>query len=175
MFVDPKAVIEVASILPGSVVADFGAGPGFYAIPLAQRLGNAGKVYAFDIRKEMLEAVRSKAKALGLSNIETIWSDLEAPQGSHLKDAAVDLVMISNILFQVENKKAIAKEALRILKPGGKVLLVEWAEEEKPLGPPLKYRINRKEAEETFLAQGFIFDKEFNAGDQHYGLVLKKP
>jgi len=62
-----------------------------------------------------------------------------------------------------------------ILKPGGRVVLVEWDEEEKPLGPPLRQRVNRKAAEDIFLKTGFHFEKEFDAGENHYGLILKKP
>lgn len=174
-FTDPKAVIEVLDILPGMVAADFGSGAGGYTIPLAERLGNSGKVYALDIRKEMLEVVRSKARSFNLSNVETIWADLETSQGSHLKENSVDIVMISNILFQVENRKRLSDEVFRILKSGGRVVLVEWAEDKKPFGPPLKERVNRKEAEDLFLKTGFVFEKEFNAGEYHYGLVLKKP
>ncbi|MBI2610194.1 class I SAM-dependent methyltransferase [Candidatus Giovannonibacteria bacterium] len=174
MFVNPNHAIENLDLLPGMTGADFGVGPGFYALPAAKRLGNSGTLYAFDIRKEMLEITQSKAKSEGLTNIQAIAADLELPEGSHLKNETVDFILIANILFQVENKKNLARESFRILKKGGKVLLVEWAEEEKPFGPPLKYRINRKEAEEIFLHEGFFFSKEFKAGDHHYGLILKK-
>ena len=175
MFVKPEAVIDALDVRPGMVAADFGSGAGFYTTVLARRLGESGKVYAFDIRKEMLEVVRSKARTFGLTNLEAIWADLEKPEGSHLKNSSADLVIISNILFQVEKKSNLAAEAFRILKPGGRVTLVEWAEDEKPFGPPLRDRVNRKEAEDLFLKQGFLFEKEFHAGEHHYGLVLKKP
>ena len=174
MFIEPEAIVKVLDILPGMRVADFGAGAGFYTIPVAKRVGTAGRVYAFDIRKEVLEIIRSKARERRLSNVETLRADLETKEGSHLKDNAVDIVIISNILFQIEHKKNLAEEAFRILKPSGRTVLMEWNEEKKILGPMLAHRVNRQEAEEIFLKTGFSFEKEFNAGESHYGLIFKK-
>lgn len=174
MFVKPEAIAKVLDILPGMKVADFGAGAGFYSIPIARKVGSAGKVYALDIRKEALELIRSRSRELRLLNIETLLTDLEAREGSHLKDGSVDMVIISNILFQVEGKKNIAEEAFRILKSSGRVVIVEWDEEKKVFGPALSHRVNRQAAEDFFLKTGFVFEKEFNAGENHYGIILKK-
>jgi ubiquinone/menaquinone biosynthesis C-methylase UbiE len=175
MFINPQSVIENIDIRPGINVADFGCGAGFYTLPIAKRIGAGGRVYAIDIRREVLEIIRSKARVEGILNVETMWRDLEAKEGSHLKEGSIDLVIISNILFQVESKEMLSREAFRILKSGGRVVLVEWAEDKKSLGPPLKHRVNRKEAEDLFLKAGFDFEKELEANSDHYGLVLKKP
>lgn len=174
MFIKPEAIAKVLEILPGMKVADFGAGAGFYAVPIAKKVGAGGKVYAMDIRKEALELIRSKSRELRLLNIETLRTDIEAKDGSHLKDRSLDLVVISNILFQVENKKSVAEEAFRILKPSGRVAVIEWDEDKKAFGPPLSHRVNRQEAEDFFLKTGFVFDKEIDAGENHYGLIFKK-
>lgn len=174
-FVNPEEVVRNLDVRPGMKIADFGAGAGFYTLALAKRAGPSGKIIALDIRKEMLEVIRSKAREARLLNVETIWSDLEAKAGTHLKENSLDLVLISNLMFQVQKKENIAGEAFRILKPEGRVVLVEWAEEEKPFGPALKERVNRKAAEDIFLKVGFAFEKEFGAGENHYGLILKKP
>ena len=175
MFVDPDSIVKILDILPGMKVADCGAGSGFYSIPIAKRVGGAGKIYALDIRKESLEIIRSKAREQRLVNIEVLRANLDHKEGSHLKSDSVDLVIISNILFQMENKKHLAEEAYRILKPSGRVVLIEWDEEKKSFGPPLAHRVNRRDAEEIFLKIGFNFEKEFAAGENHYGLILKKP
>jgi ubiquinone/menaquinone biosynthesis C-methylase UbiE len=174
MFVKPEAIVKNLDILPGMKVADFGAGAGFYTLPIAKRVGAAGKVYALDIRKEILELIRSKAREARLFNVDALRADLDDKEGSHLKSGSVDMVMISNILFQIENKKGLAEEAYRILRVNGRVVLVEWDEEKKSSGPPLAQRVNRRDAEEVFLKCGFVFEKEFNAGENHYGLIFKK-
>ncbi len=174
MFVEPETVVKNLDILPGMKVADFGAGPGFYTIPISRKVGASGKVYALDIRKEALDVVRSKCREKRHFNVEALQADLDKKEGSHLKNESVDLVIISNILFQIENKKNLAEEAFRITKPSGRAVLVEWDEEKSSFGPPLSHRVNRQEAEEIFLKVGFSFEKEFHAGENHYGLILKK-
>ena len=156
-------------------VADFGCGAGFYSVPLARAVGPSGKVYALDAQKEMLELVRSKARASRLLNITTMVSDLERPRGSNLAEGAIDFVIISNILFQAENKLALLKEAFRILKPGGGTAVVEWSTLSRSSGPKPEMIIPRQAAEKLLEDAGFKRDKEFYAGENHYGLLYHKP
>ena len=119
MFVSPEQIIEMLDLTPSMIVADFGCGSGHYVIGAAKKVGKSGKVYAVDIQQEMLSFARSQAQMIGLNNVETIWTDLEMPDATRLKENTVDLVIISNILFQAENKNQVIKEALRILNPAG--------------------------------------------------------
>jgi ubiquinone/menaquinone biosynthesis C-methylase UbiE len=161
-------------IEPGMVVADFGAGSGFYTMEAAKRVSNSGKVYAIDIQRELLKAIKSKAEAAGYSNVEILWADLEKPEGSKMAKETADRVIISNILFQIKDKKAVASEALRILKSEGKLILIEWNESSK-LGPAPEERLTQEQARELFEGIGFIFEKDFDAGHSHYGLIFVRP
>lgn len=174
MFIKPENVIPHLELLPGMTVADFGCGPGYYTILLAHAVGASGKVYAYDIRKEALAMVRSRARIEHLLNIETVWADLETSGATKLRDASVDALVISNILFQVDDKKAVVNEAGRIIKNGGRVMAIEWSEEKGIGGPPLQDRLSAQEVKRLFAENGFVMEKEFNAGDQHYGLLFKK-
>ena len=107
-FLNPDGVIEAWDVRPGDKVADFGCGAGFFSVPLGSRVGSNGKIYALDIRPEALEATRAKVKLFHIFNIEPSRADLELPRGSGLRDGSVDKVLISNILFQAENKKTLA-------------------------------------------------------------------
>lgn len=162
-FLNPDSVVDEWDVRPGEVIADFGAGSGFFSIALARRVGYAGKIYALDIREEALEAVKARAKSFRLLNVETMKTDLERERGSTLKNETMDKVIISNILFQTENKKNIAEEAFRILKPSGVVITIEWKE-----------KIPKNETQRLFETIGFSLKKEFNAGSHHYGLIFKK-
>lgn len=174
-FVNPEKVIDTIDIRPGFSVADFGAGSGFYSIAAARKLGNSGTVFAIDIRKEALEAIRSRAKLEHLHNIETVWTDLEIPGSLNLKDESCDVVIISNILFQVDNKKAVIQEAQRVLKASGEVIVVEWRKQKaSDGGPPENSRISKQQTLKEFELAGFKSDREFDAGKHHYGLVLTK-
>ena len=176
MFVRPENVIETLNIGPSMAVADFGCGSGHYVIQAARKVGKSGKVYAIDIQKEMLSYVRAQAKLEGLINIETIWTDLETPDATRLRNDSVDLVIVSNILFQAENKNAVIKEAYRILKSGGRAAVIEWDIENLPdkFGPAMDSRVSPKTAKDLFEEMGFISEKEFNPGDHHYGLIFRK-
>ena len=176
MFVRPDKVIESLNVGPSMTVADFGCGSGHYAIEAGRKVGKSGKVYAIDIQKEMLSYVRAQAQMECLTNIETIWTDLETAEATRLKNDSVDLVIISNILFQADDKNAVIGEAKRILKSGGKLAVIEWDIENLPdkFGPPMGSRIPSKDAKDFFEGAGFISEKEFNPGDHHYGLVFRK-
>lgn len=174
MFIRPEETIKEFELEPGMVVADFGCGSGHYTIEAAKRVGERGRVYALDIQKDLLQALKSTAELSHLKNIEIIWADLDLPQGSRLADTSVDFVIISNILFQAENRQQIVKETLRILKDGGRVAIIEWEKEKGKTGPLLEKRIAREDAKNAFLEQGFKLEKEFQPGENHYGLIFKK-
>lgn len=174
-FLNPKDIIEHANIKEGMRIADFGSGSGFRTIAMAHAVGSSGRIYAIDIQKEMLSGVRARAKDNHLLNIETIWGDLENPHGSQLKDALLDHVVIANILFQVENKGAVAEETFRVLKQKGTASIIEWDAVAAPLGPPREYIIDKTKVKEIFTTAGFLWEKEFYAGEHHYGLLFKKP
>ncbi|MEK7596144.1 MAG: methyltransferase domain-containing protein [Patescibacteria group bacterium] len=174
MFVNPENTISHLELRPGMTAADFGCGAGFYTIPLAKAVRSNGKVYAFDIRKEMLEIIRSKTRLENLLNIEAVWADLEISGSTKLRDETTDAVIVSNILFQIDNKQALVKEAVRVLKKGGRLLIVEWGEGAGVGGPLPAQRVRQEEAKRLFEEEKLIFAKEFNAGDHHYGLLFKK-
>ncbi len=176
MFVSPEQIIEMLDLVPPMVIADFGCGSGHYVIGAAKKVGKSGKVYAIDIQQEMLSFVRSQAQMAGFNNVETIWTDLETPDATRLKKNTVDVVIISNILFQAENKDQVMKEAFRILKTGGRLAVIEWNIEDQnsKLGPLMDSRISSQNAKTILEGAGFSFVKEFDPGDHHYGLIFRK-
>ncbi|MFY9462463.1 MAG: methyltransferase domain-containing protein [Candidatus Sungiibacteriota bacterium] len=174
MFLHPERTIGRLDVKKGMTVADFGAGSGFFTIALARLVGESGKVYAIDIQKFSLDLIKSKAHIENLLNIETVWADLELPQGSHLPAESVDLVVISNILFQSEKKLEVMREAYRVLKPQGRIAVIEWDETPFAGGPPAEMRIAKRAAQSLLGQAGFILDREFEAGSHHYGLLYRK-
>lgn len=175
MFTDPESNIESFGIEPGMKIADMGAGSGFYSISAAKRVGNTGKVYAIEVQKEVLAKIKNDADRAGVNNIEYIWGDIEVPNGTRLGNKVVDAVFLSNTLFQVENKKGTLLEAFRILKPKGRILLIDWSDSFGGMGPIQSAVVTDKMAKELLESVGFQFVKEFNPGEHHYALVMKKP
>jgi len=169
-FLNPQEVLSELKIEGQMIAADFGSGSGGWAIPLAKRL-KFGKVYAIDILEEPLSALKSKAEIQRVYNIETISSNVE--KGVKIPDLSCDLVLLTNLLFQVEDKKRVLTEAKRVLKKEGKILVVDWFPQ-APQGPK-EGRISAKEVKEMAKDLNLKLEKEFQAGIFHYGLIFSKP
>ena len=174
MFSDPQKNIAQLDVREGDHVADFGAGSGAYAFAIAKRVGSSGRVYAIDVQKDLLAKLKNEAHRQNISNIEIIWSDLDDEKGITLLDASVDACIVSNLLFQVSSKERVAIEALRILKPGGKVLVIDWDDSYGGLGPTKQHVFPKQSALELLTEKGFIYEKDIDAGAYHYGMIFKK-
>lgn len=174
-FTSPEKNITELGVHEGMRVADFGAGTGAYTVPLALRVGDLGRVYAIEVQKEFLSNIKAAIAAEHLSNVELLWGDVERHGGTKIQDGSVDAVVISNVLFQAEDKKGLLREAKRILKTGGKLLLVDWKDSFKGLGPAPHAVITQDRARAMCEEEGFVIKKEFDAGEHHYGLVMFRP
>lgn len=174
MFSDPAKNIEQFGLAKGISVADFGAGSGFYTMYAARAVGN-GMVYAIDIQKDLLKKIKDGANIEHLSNVGIIWGDVEKIGGTKLRESSIDAVIVANILFQAPEKNNICLEAKRVLKSGGKVFVIDWLGSFGNLGPRPEDVFLPSVAKEMFQKNGFILEREFNAGDHHYGLIFKKP
>lgn len=155
MYITPEEVLERLNLKSDIVAADFGSGSGFFTLPLAEKL-TQGLVYAIDIQKPVLSVLKSTALFKKINNIQFIHSDLEKPCGSKIQDSFLDLVLLINVLFQAKNKSAIIKEAKRVLKGGGRVLVID--------PEPFK---------KDFEEQGFKTRKMFNIGD-YQGIIFER-
>jgi len=173
-FTSPEENIKALGVYEGMMVADLGAGIGAYTIPLAEKVGESGRVYAVEVQKDFLTNIKKLAEERGLKNVELLWGDIERLGGTKIKDGAVDAVVISNVLFQAEDKQGLLREARRILKIGGKLLLVDWSDSFSNLGPAPKMVITKDVALSLCEAEGFILRNEVSAGEHHYGLLMLK-
>lgn len=173
-FTSPEKNIEQLGVHEGMTVVDLGAGTGTYTMLLAEAVGESGRVIAVEVQKDFLINIKDGATAKGFKNVEVIWGDIERPSGTKIKDSIADAVVISNVLFQAEDKAGLLREAQRVLKTGGKVLLVDWKDSFGNLGPTKDAVVPQPLARSMCEREGFVVAKEFEAGDHHYGLVLLK-
>ncbi|MDO8240636.1 MAG: class I SAM-dependent methyltransferase [Candidatus Moranbacteria bacterium] len=173
-FINPEAVIEKIDIPNGSVVADFGCGSGYFSLPIAKKIGEQGVVYSLDILPQSLETVASQAKTAGLTNIVTKRVNLEKAGGSRLPDASCDWVIMKDMLFQNTNKKVILEEGRRVLKDGGRILLIEWNLEDASIGPNKSLRISKEALTELIQQTNLSVLQEVPVSNFHYGLILVK-
>jgi len=168
-FLNPREVLRELKLKEDMVVADFGSGSGGWVLPLAKKL-EEGKIYAIDILEEPLSALRSKVKLEKLSNIEIVRADIE--KGTPLISNSVDLVLMTDLLFECEDKKIILEEGKRVLKPGGKILIVDW-KTSAPLGPK-EGRVSSRDIKKIAKSLGLKLEKEFEAGIYHWALIVVK-
>lgn len=171
-FAHPQTNVGVLGIEPGMVVADFGAGSGAYTLHIAEALQGSGHVYAVDVQKDLLRRIKNDADRRGLHNVEIIWADLEVLGGSHIANNTVDFVLISNLLFQLPDKQSIILEAARILKPTGRLAIIDWTESFGGMGPQKDDVVPPDMAISLAKAAQFEVNHEFKAGAHHYGIIF---
>ena len=173
-FVDPATVVNKLSVAPGSTVADFGCGSGFFSFEFSRRVGTEGTVYALDVLPQALEAVTSHAKTQGISNITTKRVNLENEHGSGLGGASIDWVVLKDVLLQNNKKDVLLREVAYVLKPGGRALIMEWNPDETLVGPEKTLRISKKELQALIVHAGLSVDEELSVGGFHYAYIAKK-
>jgi len=174
-FLKPQDLIKKAEITEGMHVADLGCGNlGYFIIPLAKLVGKNGKAYAVDILKPVLEAVKSRAKLEGISNIETVWTNLEKVGATDIDQSSLDLAMIVNVLYQNKEYAPIIEEASRLLKPAGKLIVVDWKKSGIPFGPPVEQRVDVNEIKNIAANFQLELTEETEVGEYFWGLVFVK-
>lgn len=173
-FVDPAEVLLHLPIELNQTVVDFGCGAGYFSLEFAKRVGGEGKVIALDILPSALEAVLSRGKTIGLTNIVTERVNLEKIGGSHLLAESVDWVVIKDMLFQNTNKQVILEEALRVLRPGGFLFVMEWKPETTSVGPRHELRIAEEGLQKLLETVGFSVESTIPVGAFHYAFLCRK-
>src|SRR3989338_4568546 len=172
-FAHPRRNVAALGVQNGMRVADFGAGSGAYTLALAERLEGSGRIYAVDVQRDLLRRVANEAVRRGYKNVEVVWGDLEVPRASKLADGSIDLVLVSNLLFQVPDKIPVLREARRIAKGTGHVAIIDWSESFGGVGPIKEDVVRKETALELAEKAGLSLVREFTAGAHHYGLLLK--
>jgi ubiquinone/menaquinone biosynthesis C-methylase UbiE len=171
-FSDPEHNVAQFGLHAGDHVADLGAGTGHHSLELAKIVDVSGRVYAVDLQKDLLKELSDRARDEGLVNIIPIVADIEKPKGTGLESGSMDACLIANALFQVEDQFAFLKEAFRILKPQGEMLVIDWNDSYKGMGPPEKNVLKKDSLVEMAEEIGFKFNRTIGAGEYHYGLIF---
>ncbi len=161
-FANPGSIVKALGIESGQTVVDVGSGSGAYVPALAQCVGASGTIYAVEIQKELVAKIGAESKAAGLKMVKPLWADAEALGGVTLPDGVADWVLISNLFSQSSHGYILAKEINRILKPGGKVAVIDW----------LKSAATVKQ---ILSSSGLELIEEIaDTGSHHFGLILTK-
>lgn len=174
-FLNPKDTVLQMGLREGMKVADLGVGSGHYAVVASHLVGETGRVYAIDIQEDILLRLKDDLRRLGRKNVDTVWGNIEKTGGTKLKDHAVDAVILSNVLFQLDEKDKAIAEVKRILAPQGKLLVVDWAGAYEGAGPEHERVVREHDAERMFIDAGFYKVKAFHTGAHHYSILFQAP
>jgi ubiquinone/menaquinone biosynthesis C-methylase UbiE len=174
-FFEPVTVLEVLGLHQGiHDLVEFGCGYGTFT--LAAGGVATGTVHALDIEPEMVEVVRQKCCAAGISNVQATVRDFVA-EGAGLVENSMDAALLFNILHH-EEPVALMKEAFRVLKSNGMLAVIHWNfDPATPRGPAMEIRPRPEQCIAWGEEAGFLFNEQnrFDLPPYHYGLLFRKP
>ena len=140
----------------------------------ARAVGERGVVWAVDMRPESLSRVRTVAHTQGLTHVEILCGDAALFEGSGLPDACGDVALVHNMLFTLEDKSGVVAEVARVLKPGGRAAVIDWAGSFGGIGPHTDHLVGSDEMRALFEEQGFAYVEDLPVGAYHWGFVVRK-
>jgi len=164
---DPELIFNELKLQEGDYFLDIGCGTGDYSLHAAKIIGNSGQVYALDVQDELITNLKEKTSREGLKNIRALISDIAHPLP--VEDKSVDICFISTVLHSVDlsrHGEQLFNEIRRVLKPDGRLVIIECKKKDLSRGPPLEMRISSDELENLVERYGFLkinlFDLGFN-------------
>ena len=167
------ALLDELQVGRGMRIADFGAGrTAHIAFPAARLVGSEGVVYAIDIHPDSLVMIDGHRKLHAQTNLESVRGNIERYGGVPLPSSSVDLVFIVSTLWQARNHADIAKEAWRLVRPGGRLAVVDWHRETAhPVAPPVHLRVDQRAIDPAFTHAGWRLVRDIAPSPWHWGRV----
>ncbi|MBI3116686.1 MAG: class I SAM-dependent methyltransferase [Thaumarchaeota archaeon] len=170
---DPEQIIERIGIRRGMVVADLACGPGFFTIPIAEKVGKEGEVYAVDSDKGMLDHLRANLKKSRVAPmvVKAITADVS---DTGIPYRSVDVALFANILHDLDDLVAFMREVKRIGKDDSIMVDIDWQKTHTEHGPPFEIRLTKEESTRILSRNGLKVTRTIDAGPFHYGLICKR-
>lgn len=168
----PQQVLDALRLRPGLRVVDFGSGPGYFTLPLAERVSPDGTVFALDVEPAMLQALEQRAVAAGLSNIVALLTDAHSIP---LPDETADRALLSLVLHEVPDRSSLLGEVRRLLKPQGRLVVVEWQPWQTEHGPAPNERLAPDSLAAELKRRGFSQVRSAPLGDDCYVMSAHIP
>jgi ubiquinone/menaquinone biosynthesis C-methylase UbiE len=167
----PGKIMDVLGIGDSSVVADLGAGSGWFTIRLANRVGPNGLVFAEDIQRPMIQAIKVRVDRLGLKNVATVLGTATDP---HLP-APVDAVLIVDAYHEMEHPVALLTNMAKSLKPTARIGIVDFTKDGGGPGPAMEERVDPEAVIRDAQAAGLVVRSRETFLKYQYMLVFEKP
>ncbi len=166
----PSKALDALELKPGMVVADIGAGSGYYASRMAKRVGPSGRVYATDIQQGMIDLLERRIRSEGLSNVTTVLGGMDDPK---LPPKSLDLAIMVDVYHELQQPQIFLQRLKETFKPGGRLALLEFRKED-PKVPILEvHKMSVAEVRQEMEAEGFVLDRVVEVLPWQHIIVLK--
>ena len=166
----PTKAVAALQVRPGQVVADVGAGSGYYTMLLSAAVGPRGRVYATDIQPEMLALIRKKIEKTSVSNVELV---LGTPTESRLPNGSLDLALMVDVYHELARPQAFLQSLKRALKPDGRLVLIEFRKESQWVPIREEHKMTVREARIELEAEAYRFDRVIDVLPWQHILVFR--
>jgi arsenite methyltransferase len=164
----PHEVMQALGVKEGEVIADIGAGSGYFTMRLAHHVGSAGRVYGVDISPDMIRHLHARVRDAGVLNVFPILARPDDP----LLPQPVDRFLFVDVWHHVENQAGYLALMKKLLKPGGQVVMIDFHKRELPFGPPMSMKIAREDLIRQMQTHGFRVLAEHTFLPVQYFLVF---
>lgn len=166
----PTKAIEALALKPGMVVADIGAGSGYYASRMAKKVGPTGRVFATDIQPGMIELLNRRISTEGLTNITTVLGGMDDPK---LPARSIDLAIMVDVYHELQQPQLFLQRLKETFKPDGRLVLVEFRKED-PKVPILEvHKMSVAEVKQELEAEGYVLDRVIDVLPWQHIIVLR--
>ena len=166
----PSKALDALDLKPGMVVADIGAGSGYYTSRMARRVGPAGRVYATDIQQGMIDLLDRRIRSEGLANVTTVLGGMDDPK---LPPRAIDLAIMVDVYHELQQPQVFLQRLKESFKPGGRLVLLEFRKED-PKVPILEvHKMSVAEVKQEMEAEGFVLERVIDVLPWQHIIVLR--
>ncbi len=168
---EPERVLDALALAPDAVVADVGAGSGYFTERLARRIGPGGRVYATDVQPEMLDRLRERVSERELANVVVVAARFDDPS---LPEACCNLVFLSSVYKEIDERVAYMEKVRRALRAHGRVAILEYRPDWEGAGPPVADRLSPERVIAEMAAAGFELEERHTFLARQYFLVFRE-
>jgi len=166
----PSKALDALELKPGMVVADIGAGSGYYSSRMAKRVGPTGRIYATDIQPGMIELLERRIKSEGLTNVTTVLGGMDDPK---LPPKSIDLAIMVDVYHELQQPQIFLQRLKETFKPGGRLVLLEFRKEDPKIPILEVHKMSVEEVRQEMEAEGLVIDKVIETLPWQHLIVLR--
>lgn len=167
----PSKAIAALDIRPGQVVADVGAGSGYYTVRLAERVGTSGTVFATDIQPEMVTLLQQRVARERLTQVEVVQATEADPR---LPQNQLDLILMVDVYHELARPQEMLRQLRTALKPDGRLVLIEFRKESTWVPIREEHKMSVREARMELEAEGYRFERVVDVLPWQHILVFRR-